>query len=121
MKTGAIQILYPKYIAMIAVMSFIFFTFGVSMGVLLNKTLWKFDERKSKIQLYCEIMFQIILNVLCIYIIREYVVYFFRHILQIDFYGSPDKFAIFIVASGVYSQQWEMIKKIKYVWNNRSN
>ena len=118
MKTAPIQILYPKYMVMIACMSFIFFTLGVTLGVFLNKTMWAFDRTKSKLHLYLEIILQIIINVLFIYILREYVVYIFRHILKIDFYGSPDKFAIFIVASGVYSQQWEMIKKIKYVWKN---
>ena len=115
------RILYPKYMLMITIMSFSFFTLGVSLGVFLNKIMWKVDKTKSKVRIYLEIILQIILNVLFIYILREYVLYFFRQILKIDFYGSPDKFAIFIVASGMYSQQWEMIKKIKYVWNNRSD
>ncbi len=113
------RILYPTYMLMIIVMSFIFFTLGVTLGVFLNKTMWKIDKTKSKVRLFLEIILQIILNVLFIYILREYILYFFRHVLKIDFYGSPDKFAIFIVASGMYSQQWEMIAKIHHVWKNK--
>jgi len=108
------QLFYYKYAAHISLYAIIFLTMGVTISKLLDDYMPKLDENKNKLVLLFEIYIQIILLVIATYIFREYVNYFLRNILNI--YGNPDKFAILILATPMFSQQQNLIGKIKHVW-----
>ena len=109
------QVIYPKYAGWIVVYAVLFLSFGVSIGELLNIMMPDYDETKSKIETFLEIIVQISLIVLSTYVFREYI----NVLLKTNFniYKKPDKFAVLIVAPTMFSQQTELIKKIHHVWD----
>ena len=110
------QLFYYKYAAHIALYAIIFVTVGVTISKLLDDYMPRLDEKKSKAVLLFEIYIQITILVISTYIFREYVNYFLRQMLNI--YGNPDKFAILILATPMFSQQPNLIGKIKHVWKD---
>ena len=109
------QVVYPKYAGWIIVYALLFFTFGVSIGELLNNMMPKYDDTKHKFETFLEIVVQISLIVLSTYVFREYINFFLKNKLNI--YKKPDKFAVLIIAPTMFSQQTELIKKIHHVWD----
>ena len=109
------QVIYPKYAGWIVVYAVLFLSFGVSIGELLNIMMPDYDETKSKIETFLEIVVQISLIVLSTYVFREYI----NVLLKTNFklYKKPDKFAVLNVAPTMFSQQTELIKKIHHVWD----
>lgn len=107
------QIIYPKYISSIFVTSVIFLACSVTIGKKLNDLFPPLDKKKSKNIIYLEVALQIGLIACLTHIFREYIGYFMKQAIQTE--GNPDKFAALVVAPIIFSQQPELIAKIKYL------
>ena len=109
------QIIYPQYAATIFVTSIIFAFTSLTFGNTVDKNFPKFDKHKTKNVILLEISIQIGILATFAYVYRSVIGYAIRH--QFKIYGKPDTFATLVVAPTMFSQQTELMKKIKYIWN----
>jgi hypothetical protein len=114
------KVIYLPYMFWILVYTFLFFTFGVIIakfldGIFPSATNENELEQKSKIITIIEIYLQIGLMVISAYIFREYI----NAILKTHFniYKKPDKFAVLIISSTMFSQQPNLKNKIVSIFN----
>jgi hypothetical protein len=82
----------------------------------LDNFLPKYDKNKPKWRTLTEIYIQLIMIVSTSYIVREVLNYLIKGHLGVI--GHPDKFAIIILGSPMFSQQPNLLDKIKYIWIN---
>jgi len=108
------KIIYWKYAMWIGIYSIIFVTLGVTIGKLLDNSLPKHDETKTKSKLLLEIYIQIALVGVATYIMREYTEHIMKSMFKIE--KSPDKFAVLIIAPTLFSQMKNLANKITHVW-----
>lgn len=107
------QIIYLSYIYWIIIYTFLFLSYSIFIGRVLENLMPKFNKDKNKILIVIEIYLQISLMVVSSYIFREYLNTFLNAYFNI--YGNPDKFAILIVASTMFAQQKDLMKKITFI------
>jgi len=73
-----------------------------------------YNKDKPRWKTITEIYLQLLMIVAFSYITREILNYFIKGPLGVV--GSPDKFAIIILGSPMFSQQPKLLEKIKNVW-----
>lgn len=122
------QIIYPRYIFFISLYTIFLFVIGTTYASFLDKSLEKlFDKfiikkkenKKRKLVLLLETIFQAILSVVGSYVIRELLEYLIRDIFKLENYifGNPDKFAVVILAPVMFFVQTNFKNKILHIWN----
>ena len=113
------MIIYPKYMAFIALYGVLFLLLGVSVAKKLDEIFPSYDPKKSKIKLLGEIILQIITIVVCVYIYKELTEFILKLVplLRIEHYGNPERTASIIIAPTMFAVQPNLIKKITHVWN----
>jgi len=120
------QIIYPRYIFFISLYTIFLFVIGTTYASFLDKSLEKlFDKfiknknKKKKLVLLMETIFQAILSVVGSYVIRELLEYLIRDIFKLGNYifGNPDKFAVVILAPVMFFVQTNFKNKILHIWN----
>lgn len=120
------QIIYPRYIFFISLYTIFLFVIGTTYASFLDKSLEKlFDKfiknknKKRKLVLMLETIFQAILSVVGSYVIRELLEYLIRDIFKLENYifGNPDKFAVVILAPVMFFVQTNFKNKILHIWN----
>ena len=107
---------YMSYLVNIAIYSVLIFTIMVTFCKKLDQFIPSYDESKKKWKTVVEIYSQLVIVVCVSYIIRELLNYYIKGPLGVI--GSPDKFAIIILGSPIFSQQPNLMKKIKMIWKN---
>lgn len=120
------KIIYLSYMYWIVIYTFLFFSFGLIVGKFLDNIFPKYIDANedssqlqnkyiSKIKLIIEIYAQIALMVIFAYIFREYI----NEILKTnyDIFKKPDKFAVLIISSTMFSQQPNLRQKIMNIFN----
>ena len=119
------QVIYPKYTALIFLTSVLFLVVGVTIAKGFENIFPKFKTDKKekkmtkKLRLFVEVAIQIGAIAMITYIFREIIVKLIKKVFgKKNVFGSPDKYAIIIVAPTMFSQQPTLIKKINYIWNN---
>ena len=119
------QVIYPKYTALIFLTSVLFLVVGVTIAKGFENIFPKFKTEKNenkmtkKMRLFVEVAIQIGAIAMITYIFREVIVKTIKMVFgKKNVIGSPDKYAIIIVAPTMFSQQPTLIKKINYIWNN---
>lgn len=116
------QIIYPKYALFISLYAIFLFTIGITYAKVIDKIFPDFNKLKkkpSKLVIFLETLVQVVLSVLGSYVFREVLEYFFRDFLGLEKHiiGSPDRFAIIIVAPTMFFTQKNLQHKINYLWN----
>lgn len=112
------QVFYPRYAFSISVMAILLIFAGVTIGASLERLMPKFDNTKTKPELLIEISIQIALIVTLTYLFREIIAKAIKKYFGKYIFGSPDKFAVLVVAPTMFSQQDSLFDKIDYVWKN---
>lgn len=107
---------YLSYLVNISIYTVLIFTIMVTFTKKLDKYIPKYDETKKRWITICEIYFQLIMIVGISYIVREVLNYYIKS--SLDIVGNPDKFAIIILGAPMFSQQPNLINKIKFIWKN---
>jgi len=105
---------YFSYLINIGIYSVLIFTILVTFCKKMDKMFPKLNKKKKKWETLMEIYMQLLIVVSVSYILREFLNYFLKSPLKVR--GSPDKFAILILGSPMFSQQPRLLSKIKYVW-----
>jgi len=108
--------IYLSYLRHITVYTVLIFTIMVTICKKLDEFIPKYDENKPKWRTLSEIYLQLILIVSISYIVRELLNYFIKGPLGVV--GQPDRFAIIILGAPMFSQQPNLIEKIKHIWRN---
>ena len=122
-KINGEQVIYPKYTGLIFLTSVLFLVTGVSIAKVFENVFPKFEDKKGdknlkKARLLVEVSIQIGAIAMITYIFREVITKLIKKVLgEKNVFGSPDKYAIIIVAPTMFSQQPTLIKKINYIWN----
>jgi hypothetical protein len=124
------QVIYSSYAGLVFLTSAIFLLLGVSFAKFLDNSFPKFINykekqneedsfvKKNKLIVLVEIILQIGIIAVFVYILREVIVQLLYVVFgKKNIVGKPDKYAIFIVAPTMFSQQESLINKITYVWN----
>ena len=106
---------YLSYLVNIGIYSVILFTIMVTLCKKIDAYLPKMDKTKKKWITTLEIYIQILLVVSISYISREILNYYLKSSLNVV--GSPDRFAILILGTPMFSQQPQLLKKIKFIWS----
>lgn len=119
------HIIYPKYAFFISIYAILLFIIGVSYAKLLDKMypdFEKLEKKPGKLIVLFESLVQVVLTVIGSYVFREVLEYFFRDFLGLEKHiiGSPDRFAIIIVAPTMFFTQKNLQHKINYLWNLNS-
>lgn len=117
-KIGGEQVFFPKYAFSISVMAILLIFSGVTIGATLERFMPKFDTTKTKPEMIIEISLQIALVATFTYLFREIFSKIIKKYFGKYIYGSPDKFAVLVVAPTMFSQQDSLFEKIDYVWKN---
>ena len=112
------QVFYPRYAFSISVMAVLLIFAGVTIGACLERFMPKFDDTKTKPELLVEISIQIAFIVTLTYLFREIIAKTIKKYFGKYIFGSPDKFAVLVVAPTMFSQQDSLFDKIDYVWKN---
>lgn len=115
-------VLYPKYTFFVSIYSIFLFVIGITYAKFIDNLLDDFLEeknKKSKLLIWTETIVQVVLSVLGIYILREFIDYLFRNVLNLNthIFGNPDRFAVIIVAPTMFYTQKNLQRKINYLWN----
>jgi len=84
---------------------------GIYLGYYMNKYNSPFDPNKQKIQIWIEIILQVSLLACATYFIRELLNWGLPDIAL----GNPIKYAIIIMAPIMFTQQNELILKMKHI------
>ena len=124
------QVIYSSYAGLVFLTSAIFLLLGVSFAKFLDNSFPKFInykekqneedsfDKKNKLIVLVEIILQIGIIAVFVYVLREVIVQLLYVVFgKKNIVGKPDKYAIFIVAPTMFSQQESLINKITYVWN----
>ena len=116
------QIIYPKYMFFIASYSILLLLLGITSAKYIDKLFSDFNRetnKKSHALLWTEIIIQVVLSVIVSYILRELIDAVFRDVLGLErhIHGSPDRFAVIIVAPTMFFVQENLRQKIIYLWN----
>lgn len=106
---------YMSYLFHISVYSVLIFTIMVTFCKKLDDYLPVYNKDKPRWKTITEIYLQLLMIVAFSYITREMLNYFIKGPLGVV--GSPDKFAIIILGSPMFSQQPKLLEKIKNVWS----
>ena len=106
---------YMSYLYHISIYSVLIFTIMVTFCKKLDDYLPKYNKDKAKWKTISEIYLQLLLIVGFSYIVREVLNYFIKGPLGVV--GHPDRFAIIILGSPMFSQQPKLLEKIKNVWS----
>lgn len=107
---------YMSYLYHISIYSVLIFTIMVTFCKKLDDYLPAYNKDKPKWKTITEIYIQILLIVGFSYLIREVLNYFIKGPLGVV--GQPDRFAIIILGSPMFSQQPKLLEKIKQIWSN---
>lgn len=115
-------VLYPKYTFFVSIYSIFLFVIGITYAKFIDNLLDDFLEeknKKTKLLIWTETIVQVVLSVLGIYILREFIDYLFRNVLNLNthIFGNPDRFAVIIVAPTMFFTQKNLQRKINYLWN----
>lgn len=115
-------VLYPKYTFFVSIYSIFLFVIGITYAKFIDNLLDDFLEeknKKTKLLIWTETIVQVVLSVLGIYILREFIDYLFRNVLNLNthIFGNPDRFAVIIVAPTMFYTQKNLQRKINYLWN----
>tara|TARA_Y100000817_G_scaffold311887_1_gene304755 strand:- start:122 stop:460 length:339 start_codon:yes stop_codon:yes gene_type:complete len=86
---------------------------GIYLGYYMNKYYPPFDPEKQKIQIWIEIILQVSLLACFTYFIREILNWGLPDLVH----GNPIKYAIIIMAPIMFTQQNELILKMKHILN----
>ena len=105
---------YLSYLYHISIYSVIIFTIMVTFCKKIDGLMPVYDENKPKWTTSTEIYFQLLLIVGFSYIVREILNYFIKGPLGVI--GNPDRFAILILGSPMFSQQPNLLLKITKAW-----
>lgn len=116
------HVLYPKYTFFVTIYSVLLFIIGITYAKFIDNLLDDFREEnnnKSKLLIWTETIVQVVLSVLGIYILREFIDYLFRNVLNFNthIFGNPDRFALIIVTPTMFFTQKNLQRKINYLWN----
>tara|TARA_B100001093_G_scaffold498710_1_gene547129 strand:+ start:726 stop:1160 length:435 start_codon:yes stop_codon:yes gene_type:complete len=117
-KIGGEQVFFPKYAFSISVMAILLIFSGITIGATLERFMPKFDATKTKPEMIVEISLQIALVATFTYLFREIFSKIIKRYFGKYIYGSPDKFAVLVVAPTMFSQQDSLFEKIDHVWKN---
>ena len=112
------QVFYPIYALFICLYAIRFIIVGTSVAKLMDTTLPKMNEKKHSGIILLEILFQVCLNCVLFYAMREYThsfVLLFAN-MRTYIYGSPAKYAELIISPTVFMAQPNLMKKISYLW-----
>lgn len=102
----------------IFITSIIYFLLGVTISKIINDNSSEYNKNTSKIKLFFEVAIQIGIIATSVYFIRLLV----RNIISFlnsgkKLPGSPDKYAMIIVAPTMFSLQPKILEKIKHIWS----
>ena len=117
-KINGEQLFFPKYALMIFISCILLFYAAVTAGALMERYMPKYDETKSKPELIIEMSLQIGMIGVITYLFREIISKILRKYLGTHIHGSPEKYAIVVIAPTMFSQQQSLIDKIDHVWRN---
>ena len=106
--------IYISYLRHIAIYTILIFTIMVTICKKIDNFLPKYDKNKPKWRTLTEIYLQLVLIVSISYIVRDLLNYIIKEPLGVI--GNPDRFAIIILGSPMFSQQPNLLYKIKYIW-----
>ena len=109
--------IYPEYAFHIIIYTMCFIPVAVSSGKFLHKLFPKYNKKKDKLTIYGEAMIQIMLTAVISYFFREFIDYFLKHIININMYGNPSKYASLVIAPIMFGSQPDLIKKIRFIWD----
>ena len=116
LKIDGEQVFYPKYAFSISVMAILLTLAGITIGATLERYMPKFDDTKTKPIMIIEICLQIGAVAIMTYLFREIIAKTIKKYFGKYIFGSPDKFAVLVVAPTMFSQQDSLFEKIDYVW-----
>ena len=107
--------IYLSYIYHISIYSILIFTVMVTFCKKIDEMSPKYNKNKAKWKTILEIYIQLLLIVIFSYIVREALNYFIKGPLGVV--GHPDRFAILILGTPMFSQQPKLLEKIKRIWS----
>ena len=113
------QIFYPIYALFICLYSIIFTLIGIPISKLVNRLTLDYDDKKNKLLVLIEILIEISINCVIVYILKEYTHYILMSInyLKRLSYGNPTKYASLLLSAVILLPQQKLLKKIKYVYS----
>ena len=96
----------------------IYFLLGVTISKIINDNSSEYNKNTSKIKLFFDVAIQIGIIATSVYFIRLLVknlISFLNNGKKLP--GSPDKYAMIIVAPTMFSLQPKILEKIKHIWS----